>query len=205
MDPADPTSLDAILDAAWAMLRRGAADARDDWHWPVLASTDEDGAPQARVVVLRAADPAQHRLEVHTDRRSGKAGQLARDDRAQLVFHHARRRVQLRVDAQVRLHRDDAVAEAAWARLPAHSRATYAGALAPGTALSSASPPEPPAGADGRVHFVVLALSVRRFDWLQLSRPQHRRARFDFATGAADRDAAESLVRAGVRALWCAP
>lgn len=205
MDPADPTSLDAILDAAWAMLGRGAADARDDWHWPVLASTAEDGAPQARVVVLRATDPARHRLEVHTDRRSGKVAQLARDDRAQLVFHHARRRVQLRVDAQVRLHRDDAIAEAAWARLPAHSRATYAGALAPGTALDAASPPAPPADADGRAHFVVLALSVQRFDWLQLSRPQHRRARFDFAAAAAGRGKADTLVRVGVRAHWCTP
>lgn len=204
MDPADPTSLDAILDAAWAMLRRGAADPRDDWHWPVIATAGEDGAPQARVVVLRAVDPARQRLEVHTDRRSGKAAQLARDARAQLVFHHGRRRVQLRVDARARLHFDDAVADAAWARLSPESRATYAGPLAPGTPLATADGGTAPTGdGDGRAHFVVLALDVLRFDWLQLSRPQHRRARFAFATDADQRG--PDAARAEVRAHWTVP
>lgn len=150
-----------ILASAWQLLASGCADPQHGCHWPVLASTAADGAPDARTVVLRALDTDRRTLQIHSDAQAGKLAQLRRDPRVCLVFYDGPARTQLRVHGAASLHLDDPVANAAWARLPAHSRALY----------------------DGRSRFAVLMVAVRQIDWLLLDPAGHQRAGFVWPDG----------------------
>ena len=152
-------SLTNILDGAWQLLASGCADPQHGCHWPVLASTAADGAPDARTVVLRALDVDHRTLQIHSDAQAGKLAQLRRDPRVCLVFYDGAARTQLRVRGEARLHLDDPFADAAWARLAAHSQALY----------------------DGRGRFSALTVTVRQIDWLLLDPAGHQRAVFDWS------------------------
>jgi drug/metabolite transporter (DMT)-like permease len=53
----------------WARLLRGVGDRHAPARHPVLATVAQGGMPQARTVVLRAADAAAGTLDIHTDLR----------------------------------------------------------------------------------------------------------------------------------------
>ncbi len=88
--------LQSLLDDIWRGLSRAAVDRRHGWRTPVLATVGADGAPRARTVVLRAVERETRTLRLHTDRRSAKAAEIARNPNVALVFWDARARLQLR-------------------------------------------------------------------------------------------------------------
>lgn len=194
--PHDPeASLEAIEAVLWQHLQRAVTDPADDWHWPVLASVDARGAlPQAdaRIVVLRGVDPAEQTFEVHSDRRAHKLAQLHRSPQACLVFHDRQAGVQLRVQAQARIHVDDAPAHAAWTSLRASSREQYRAPRTPGEPVAQPDPNRPApfddahaAQATGFDHFACIVLHAHTLEWLRIDRLGHQRARFsrDVSTG----------------------
>ena len=61
---------------AWLRLARGVHDRHAPARHPTLATVSPDGRPQARTVVLRAADITAATLDIHTDLRSAKIGDL---------------------------------------------------------------------------------------------------------------------------------
>lgn len=168
-----PPELNTLARRCWLELARGARHADHPWHTPVVATATERG-PSARTVVLREADADRRALVLHTDRRSGKADELARDDRLAWVFWDPHKRVQLRCRGAVSRHVGDAVARAAWSQLDRHGRGLYESPLAPGSALGE----DPPSREreDGFTHFMVLVCTVEQIDWLALDRDRHRRA-----------------------------
>ena len=181
--PAHADDLDALLEEAFRLLARGAADRHSPFHTPTIATVGPDGAPQARTMVLRSFDAAARRLSVHTDLRSGKMADLERQSRVAVHAYDPRHAVQLRLSAVARLHADDAVSQAAWAASRASSRAGYA--IDPGPGRAVAVPPPMPQDPDaGRPHFAVLVLVFDQLEWLWLSHTGHRRARFDWGPEA---------------------
>jgi pyridoxine/pyridoxamine 5'-phosphate oxidase len=190
--PAPPATPDDALAQAFALLSRGVADRRSPFHTPTLATRGLDGAPALRTVVLRAFDPAARLLRVHTDRRSGKAAEIAADPRAALHGYDAGAQVQIRIAGVATLHLDDSVADAAWGASREMSRMCYAAPQAPGAPVEE--PPEAPMDAvSGRVHFAAVTLRIETLDWLLLAARGHRRARFAWG--------ADGALRAG----WVAP
>lgn len=197
-EPGDGATLEAILAAAWALLERGARRAAEDWHWPVLASVDardpERAAADARVVVLRRADPAARELEVHADARSHKLAQLGATPRACLVFHDRARELQLRAWADAGVHVGDAVARRAWDALAPSSRRAYLAPRTPGDPVEAPDPnlpeafrerlPDAAQAEPGFARFSAIVLRVRTLEWLRLDRAGHRRARFEWPAGA---------------------
>lgn len=194
-----PETPDDVLAHAWARLAAGVRDRHDPFHQGVLANAGADG-PQARYVVLRAADPATATLAFHTDARSPKVAVLSRDPRVAWVFFgHGE---QVRVEGRVRLHGDgDAEAAATWAAMRPLARRTYAVPLPPGTAVATPadaglpglhSPVDPAALEAAAARFVLARVELVALDWLSLAASGHRRARF---------------VRAGAgwQGGWCAP
>jgi pyridoxamine 5'-phosphate oxidase len=174
--------LTALLAECWARLEAGATDRRSPLHQAVVATVDPDGAPDARIMVLRLIDRERRLAQLHTDRRASKLRHLARDPRASLLFYDPEIRMQLRLAGSVTTHQDDAVAEAAWSRSRRMSRVCYAAELAPGAAIDA---PESALGhlaaADGSTgfeNFTVLRFQIDRLEWLSLSAKGHRRARF---------------------------
>jgi len=181
MKPPPPATLEDVLEDCLRRLARGVADRRSPFHTPSMASVGLDGAPALRTVVLRGVDVAARTLRVHTDRRSAKYAELARDPRAALHGYDPGAQIQLRLAGTVTLHAEDAVAEAAWTGSREASRLCYAIDPAPGTPVE-APPPAPRAlDAAARGNFAALVLRFDTLEWLWLSAEGHRRARFDWA------------------------
>lgn len=180
--------LDCIHHHCWRWLQAAADGALPALRTATLASVGVDG-PGARTVVLRAVQAAGRRLLCYTDVRSAKCVQMQADPRVCWVFYDAERRVQLRLRGSVRLHRDDAVADAHWARVPPHGRRDYLAAALPGAALHAPDAADPAAAstadAGARRWFAVLATHVQCLDYLFLHRLGHQRAGFVYGPNGA--------------------
>jgi len=106
-----------IRHAIWQHLTRAGHDRHHAWRTPVLATTKPDGDVNARTVVLRAANAAQHTLTAFTDHRSAKAAELAAQPKAIFVFWSARLKWQLRVRALVSVQTSGPEVDAVWQRV----------------------------------------------------------------------------------------
>ncbi len=177
--------LGAVEREAFRMISRGVADRRHAFHTPVLATHGVDGFPAARTLVLRGFDPRQRTLIFHTDRRSGKVGEIAANARVAIAFYDATSKIQIRVAGFASLHSGDAVSDVAYARLSAWSRRCYLGAP-PGTHSSEPTSGLPQAletraptateSAAGSANLAVICVQVSRLEWLYLAAQGHRRA-----------------------------
>ncbi len=162
----------------WLLLVRGVGDRHAAARHPTLATLSPVGWPEARTVVLRAADPVAGHLDLHTDLRSAKVASLRANPRATLHVWDASAHLQTRIEATVTILTGADVADI-WARVPDASRSGYGALHAPG--LPIADPlahdrtPDP-------ASFAVLRCAVQAVDVLHLG-PRHRRARFDPANG----------------------
>lgn len=171
-------------------LKEAAGDPRSPWRWPVLASVDETGRPRTRIMIVRHFDPDSCEIELHTDARSSKACELARNPACALLFFDKSQMIQIRISGTARLHRDDEIAGAAWARTARSSRKDYAGEPGPGAALSGPESFERDPGREGaraRENFMAVRVRVETADWLHIREPEHRRARIDFTADPPER------------------
>lgn len=149
--------LATLPDGCWAALEKGADAADHPFHTAVIA-TVRDQEPEARIVVLRAADTVTRTLWFHTDRRSAKVASLSANARLSWVFWDAGENIQLRCTGTSCLDTPaDLVAEH-WEALHAGSRSLY---------------PDVD-------QFLPIRCTVDRFDWLRLDRAGHRRAKLHF-------------------------
>ena len=197
MEPA----LSDILASAWTLLVQGGADRRSPLHTLVVTSTAYDGTPDARIMVLRKADPVSTTLRFHTDARSPKCEQLHGRPIAVLGYHPAKA-VQMRLHGLAAIDRDSPDADAAWSGSSAFARRCYMALQPPGTQLPTAGSGLPPE-IDGRkpdesqlqparANFALLVADITSIDWLHLAHTGHRRACFRRANGA-------------WHGAWCAP
>lgn len=174
--------LAAFRAEAWRQLAEGAERGRSPFHTPALATVDGEGRPRLRTVVLREADAAAGTLRFHCDARSDKAREIEAGSGAALHVYDAGTKLQVRIEGRARLHRDDAVAEAAWTGSRAMSRVCYGVDPAPGTPLAQGGaytmPDEDPDARLGRENFCAVVVRAERLDLLYLDRRGHRRAVF---------------------------
>jgi hypothetical protein len=179
--------LPMALESAWRLLGRGAADRRSPLHTPVVASVTGDGAPDARVMVLRAASRAAAQLRFHTDARSPKCAALAGRPVAVLGYHPGEA-VQLRLSGTARIVRDGGEVDAIWQASTPFARRCYMVEAAPGTARASAGSglpaavegrkPTPEDLLPARANFALVLIDIAVIDWLHLAQSGHRRAVF---------------------------
>lgn len=170
-------TLDGLYAQVWARLVRGVADRRAPARHPTLATVSPDGWPEARTVVLRAADPATATLDLHTDLRSAKVAALRAKPHAALHIWDQTAHLQIRITADVTILTGDPVA-ATWAKVPEASRRAYATTPSPGQAIPTALAYR---AESDQTFFAVLRCTVQSMDILHLG-PEHRRAAFDRAT-----------------------
>ncbi|NIJ41694.1 hypothetical protein FHS78_001984 [Parvibaculum indicum] len=221
-DAAEPPGDDALarltLDGFWQgarlLLAEGAETPGSPLRKPVLSTVDADGAPRARTVILRRFDPEDRRIEIYTDARSAKAGELGVRPVAAFTFYDPRREIQLRLSGRAALHTDDEYAERAWRTLGPRNMADYMARAVPGTPDSGASGPSPDTAmaagegdearrAAAKTNFAVLAFTYDRLDMLVLGRATHRRALFRWTTSPASTpDGATSNLAAPDGAVW---
>ena len=168
----------AVLD----LLTRAANDRNAGaLRWPVLATASDDHGADARMLVLRHFDREARVLELHTDSRAPKVAQLRANPACALLFFDHRSKVQVRVRGEARVHTDDAMADAAFARAPKGSLDDYRGAP-PGARLDQ----EPRRSEAARDNFAAIRIGMVQADWLTLSRSGHERALVDFSRDKAE-------------------
>ncbi|HEY1145509.1 MAG TPA: pyridoxamine 5'-phosphate oxidase family protein [Allosphingosinicella sp.] len=174
--------------SAWAELATAAVDPQSGFRYVNLCSVDAEVRPQARMVVLRAADGSARSLEFHTDTRSSKWMELSRNPHVTVLGFSPQVRLQLRLQGMIERHGPGSErADATWERLPGRTRMTYAGGP-PGDECAFEAVgelAEPLDEAVGRARFGVLSFRARTLDWFQLRQLDNRRALFAYdETGA---------------------
>ena len=163
----------------WAQIARGVADRKSALHTPTLCTIGLDGAPRARVLVLRGADRAGASLRLHTDRRSAKVEELNVEPRVSVLFYDATLKLQLRVSGTAVVGTEDHATEEAWAATRPFSRECYRVAPPPGTAIvSGGSYAHPGDDTNARASFATIRIAVETLEALYLAASGHRRARF---------------------------
>lgn len=172
------SSLDGLLAQVWQRLVRGVNDRHAPARHPTFATVSPDGWPEARTVVLRAADKADAMVEIHTDLHSAKVTALRANPHAALHVWDASAHLQIRLAASVTILSGDQVA-AVWAKVPDPSRQSYGTSPAPGQPIATALAYDKPADP---ASFAVLRCVVHSMDVVHLG-PQHRRAAFTRAGG----------------------
>jgi pyridoxine/pyridoxamine 5'-phosphate oxidase len=172
----DPETWHAVV---WRLLKRACEDSTSALRHPILATQSTHG-PQARVVLLRSADPNAHTLTLFTDARSPKAGELHADPRAAWTFWDPRLKLQIRARSVATLHQNDARAEQVRAQVPQNAWRDYTSLLAP-SAEAQAAQHDP---ALFTQNFCVIDTQVQSLDILALrstSAGGHKRLRIDYA------------------------
>lgn len=187
----DADLLDAALDSAWRLIGRGAADRRSPLHTPVVASI-RDGLPQARVMVLRAAERSAARLRFHTDARSPKCAELDGQP-VTILGYHPGEAVQLRLSGTARVIGTGPDVDRIWGQSTTFARRCYMVEAAPGSPLPGPGSglaatvegrkPDEPELIPARANFAIVEISVTEIDWLHLAQTGHRRAAFAAADG----------------------
>jgi len=187
-EPYAGDDLGVMLDRLWALLDNGSRDRHAALHLPTVA-TVIDGAPSARVMVLRAVERKSRRLTFHSDRRAEKIAGLAADARLTVVGYDAGARLQLRLGGSA-VVRSGAAVSARWAAMDGFGRRAYRTVLPPGSPLDSPGTGLPPQfeqsrrdeapGEAGAENFAVLEVTLDRLEWLLLAHDGHRRAVFKY-------------------------
>lgn len=177
-----PPDLAELRDEIFALLGRAVKDRRSAMHTPVIATRGTDGQMKARIVVLRAFDPAAGTLRFHTDTRGNKMAELAADPHIAFAFYDPQARIQIRAEGIASVHATDDLADAAWASSQRMSRVCYGVMPAPGAPLDGADdftlPGDDAAIAAGRAHFSAVLCRIAHLEYLFLRHEGHRRARF---------------------------
>lgn len=173
-----------ITREAWKHLK----DASDDHTHPMrlltMATVDEQGKPDARLLVLRGVSRESRHLWFHTDCRSRKALQLRHLPDICVVGYDHRDDVQLRIFGRVTLHQGNEIAEQHWMQVNIALRSMYGSSCTPGDSLPEHDPLlhrhqaliEKDHAEAGLDNFLVIALIVDRIDWLQVNGSLQRRA-----------------------------
>jgi len=151
--PAEPDPFD--LFEAW--MAEAATNAM------TLATATADGAPAARILLLKEVDPpgaAARGFVFYTNKQSRKSDELAANPRAALLFHWKTLRRQIRIEGAV-THATDAESDAYFATRPRVSRL--------GAWASDQSRPLP-----GRAVLVARVAELElRYPWGAIPRPPH--------------------------------
>ncbi|MFN9631760.1 MAG: pyridoxamine 5'-phosphate oxidase family protein [Cyanobacteriota bacterium] len=174
----------------WRPLLRGAREREGkrapQARWLQLATVATDGTPRVRTLVFRGwAGPAE--LELLTDGRSAKTGELARQPAVELCWLLVRARSQFRLRGDVVVLppvEDERERERHWRTLTPTGRALW-GWPPPGEPLEAGAevPRSLPDGAPLPAHFQVLRVALRQVELLELLDHPHRRRRWRQETG----------------------
>jgi hypothetical protein len=169
------------LDAtAWRNLELAGTDAHSGFRYVSYCTIDGEGNPQARMVVLRAADASERTIEIHTDVRSAKWQETEANPTVTFLGFDPGNGLQLRLQGNGSLHGPGSkIAERAWENLSPWTRETYSGGP-PGDTVVAGSTLTEADSAVGRSVFGVVVFRASRLDWFQLHRGANERAIFDY-------------------------
>lgn len=168
MNNATP-SLAETLDQVWDLLTQPGTT-----HLASLATIDENGAPQARVVAVREFNRIQAKVTFQVDLLSLKLKGLTSDPRATLLIWMPKDLVQLRLSGTTEIITGARVLHL-WDQTPEAHREAYGHVPPPGTAIGASDDWSIAPSAE---RLAVLEISLSHIDVVSLEPAGHRRAEF---------------------------
>ena len=171
----------SILNGIWQRLAKAVDDRPDPWRLPVLCTQGLNG-PSARTMVMRSADAEGRVLTAQTDIRSTKIPGFRKDPRVDLLFFDPAKQEQVRTTGRAVIHHDDDITRRAWPSVPDANQYNYAATHAPGASIDDPAQGQATSGdlAKAYDNFAVIRCEINAVDWLQLSKPTHRRAQYSW-------------------------
>lgn len=163
-------SLSTLWAEAWERLAAAPEDRVAPYRFLSLATSDLDGWPDTRTVVLRSVDPKDAILQINTDGASDKCKALAADARCSLLFWDPGHQVQLRCQATATLRAGTAEE---WAALPELQTLSYGGMPSPGVPIEHPADHTRLGNPD---RLTIITCTVQRVDLVHLGEDRHRRA-----------------------------
>ncbi len=139
-----------------------------------LATSDIDGTPRARTVVLRGIDDDLN-LTFYTDKRSKKITQMNDQNKVSLLFFDPKRRVQISIQAKAEIITEDAILKNLWNQIPEKSRKEYTAQQIPGKNISD---PNTIDFFEHKHFFSAIRMVPRQIEFLRLQQPNHIRVLF---------------------------
>ncbi len=173
-------TIEELWSLAWAGISEGVRQRKSPYRTFALATAE----PDARIVVLRSAEPHEW-IQCHTDRRSAKTAVLQQDPRCAALFYDPAGQLQIRLRCRAELRPGD---EAAWSATPVLARRCYLATQGPGSPIADPEEwiepelrgraPTEEESEPGQANFAVLRLHVHSAEVLSLDYEAHRRAAF---------------------------
>lgn len=175
---------------AWDLIEPGAAKRTSPAHTPAVATVDEHGQPQLRIMVLRGANRNTRRLRFHTDLRSGKIIEIGHRTCASVLMYDPLEKLQLRLAGNISLASEGSDVDNAWQQSTTFARRCYLAEASPGTVSEKPTSGLPnwiegkqPGEEDlveARANFALLWFEADSIEFLYLANAGHRRAKWDW-------------------------
>lgn len=168
-----------LYNAGWASLMPQSVTQRVDARLAMLATIGADGAPEARGVVLRAADPARATVDVFTDAGTPKCAEIIAHPQVALTLWREDVLLQLRLRGAMQCI-EGKLANEAWAGLPDTALPDYGVEPTPASPIAAHDAYRRTADA---ARFAILRLTVETIDMVSLNAPTHTRAFYERRDG----------------------
>ena len=173
----DFQKLDDFLNFGWAQIYRGNADKKSPARHPTFVTSNADGFPNARTLVMRRCDQKNNQIEFHTDTTSSKMFALEENARAGIHIWLPKVQLQIQMDVVVEVKVGD-ITIPYWRDVPANSRVAYGTIPSPGSVIKG---PFDYDHAPDQKRFAVLVCDIQSIQLLLLG-VKHIRAHYKKST-----------------------
>ena len=129
-------NLDDFLDFAWVQISRGKVDKKSPARHPTFITSNIDGYPNARTLVMRQCDRENNQIEFHTDTFSSKMLSLKDNPCAAIHIWLPKVNLQIQMNVDVEVMIGD-ITIPYWNNVPASSRIAYGTIPLPGSVIKN--------------------------------------------------------------------
>lgn len=168
--------LSQVLNIVFDEISQAAEDHNHPFRFMSLATVHQQ-TPEIRYVVLRATNDSGH-LYFFTDYRTEKIDHMQASSEVALLLYHPEKRVQVRMQGTVLIHRDNELTEKYWPMVEGEAKKAYNSAIKPGTFISDPQEAHSWPQEYSSTYFTVVEFVPSQLDVLQLNRLSHIRAKF---------------------------
>ncbi|WP_060507152.1 pyridoxamine 5'-phosphate oxidase family protein [Pseudomonas sp. NBRC 111124] len=169
--------LDLILAKVWSDLSIPVGSTPNPFRLMQLATVNTEGQPKVSTVILRHADESTRTIIFYADKRSAKLAEIRGEPRVAMTSVDPTGKLQLRIEGLAEAVSDVSHLAQHWEQARGSTQALFRHGRLPGEAI-----PSPSAAyekhLEGFDNFALVAVHLRKIEWLDLSQDIHQRARF---------------------------
>jgi general stress protein 26 len=167
-------SLDQAFTEIHDQLKRAGVDTRHKFRFFSVATVtnDKKTVPQSRMVVLRSFSD-DWTFEFFTDHRSTKVEEIKKHPMISALFWDPSKRVQVRIEAEAKLHNQDKVADNRWKKVQGDAQKAYTSIAKPGAPVGDPADAHKWPETLSPEHFCAIKCSALGIKVLQISGMEH--------------------------------